>query len=169
MIFGPLPKIADPERLADQRASLEGEVSVEGLVRLGTTLAPEGAVREARGRLSFERDERGRVVMAGSAKASLSLACQRCGDLFLYPVEADWRIIYAQSETDEKSLAEQGLDVWYHQGMIDVIEVLEDEIMLALPMAPRHPWDCEPQQRQETTPHPFAALVGLFERGAHDK
>jgi uncharacterized protein len=169
MISGPVPKTADPERLADQQTAIVGEVDAKGLVRLREILAPEGDVLSVQGRLAFTRDARGRVVMTGSAQAALSLTCQRCGAPFSRTVAADWAMVFALSETDEKSLAEQGVDVWYHQGVIDVAEIFEDEVMLALPMAPRHPGDCEPQSVQEFKPHPFAALAGLFDRGLHDK
>jgi len=167
MIIALMPRFADPDRLADQRVVLEGEVEKEALPRL-RDMALEG-IGSVQGQIRFGRDDEKRVVMEGQAQASLSLSCQRCGAPFVQPVETAWRLVFARSQKDEHSLAEQGVDVWYHEGLVDVAMILEDEVMLALPMAPSHPFDCEPQQIQEAKPHPFAALAGLFEHGLHDK
>ncbi|MHB8252397.1 MAG: YceD family protein [Acidiferrobacter sp.] len=167
MLWDTLPKFADPQRLADLLNVLEGEVDLGLLTRLGAG-AP-GSHGKAYMRLSFRRDQAKRAVMSGRARASLTLVCQRCGAPFVDTVETEWQIVFARSEEDELNLADQGVDVWYHDGPVDVAELLEEELMLALPMAPSHLEDCEPQQQQETAPHPFAALAGLFERGLHDK
>ncbi|HUW97492.1 MAG TPA: YceD family protein [Acidiferrobacter sp.] len=165
--MGSLPKFADPQRLADLLTELEGEVDLGTLARL-QELAP-GNDGRASVWLSFRRDEMKRVVMNGRAAAPLVLVCQRCGAPFVDQIEAAWEMVFAHSEDDERSLADQGLDVWYHDGPVEVAEILEEELMLALPMAPRHVEDCEPQQGSTAAPHPFAALVGLFERDLPNK
>ena len=167
MILDPLPKYADPGRLADQLTVLEGEIDLATLGRL-QDVAP-GSKGGARARLTFRRDEMKRVVMSGSAQAPLLLVCQRCGLPFSEDVEAEWRIVLARSLEDERSLAEQGQDAWYHAAPLDVGEIVEQELILALPMAPRHLESCESQSQQAAAPHPFAALAGLFERGLRDK
>lgn len=167
MILDPLPKYADPGRLADQLAALEGDVDLAGLDRL-QDVAP-GSEGKARARLTFRRDEVQRIIMSGTVQAPLVLVCQRCGLPFSTRIETEWRIVLARSLEDEQSLAEQGEDAWYTVAPLDVVEIVEEELMLALPMAPRHLEDCESQRQQATTPHPFAALAGLFERGLRDK
>ena len=167
MLWDPLPKFADPQRLADLLTELEGEVDLGSLARLRGLASESGG--KAHMRLSFRRDDMKRAVMVGRAEAALALVCQRCGAPFANRIETQWQIVFAQSEEDERALADLGQDVWYHTGPVDVAEVLEEELMLALPMAPRHLEDCEPQQQQAIAPHPFAALAGLFERGLRDK
>jgi len=167
MLLDSLPKFADPERLADLLTELEGEVDLSKLTRL-RELAPDNDGKASM-RLSFRRDEMKRAVMDGRAEASLALVCQRCGAPILSHTEVEWQIVFAQSEDDERVLADQGRDVWYHDGPVNVAEILEEELMLALPMAPRHLENCEPQQQQAVAPHPFAALAGLFEHGLRDK
>ncbi len=167
MILDSLPKYADPGRLADQLTALEGEIDVATLGRL-QDMAP-GSKGKARARLAFRRDEMKRVVMSGSAEAPLLLVCQRCGLSFATDVETEWRIVLARSLEDERNLAEQGQDAWYHTAELDIGEIIEEELILALPMAPRHREDCESRPQQAATPHPFAALAGLFERGLRNK
>lgn len=167
MRLDPLPKLADPQQLADPGTELDGELDLGSLQRL-QDLAP-GSSGKARAKLSFYRDEMKRVIMAGQAQAHLTLACQRCGAAFLSPIKTDWQIIFARSEEDERSLADQGRDVWYHSGFLDVAEIVEEELILALPIAPRHSEECIAEQQQALAPHPFAALAGLLERGLPNK
>ncbi len=161
-----LPKSVDPERSADQGLEFAGDLDPAPLARLGELLAAQAGPISSR--FGFRRDEEGRAVMVGSAEASLPLICQRCTDLFLFEARADWRRVFARSETDEQELAEKGLDVCYHGGPLDVAELIEEELILALPMAPRHPEGCEPVARPAGGIHPFAGLAELLKRETRD-
>ncbi len=162
MESGFLPKSIDPERAADQGLEFAGALDPAPLARLREVAADDAATIS--GRFAFHRDEEGRAVMEGSAEASLPLICQRCADLFLFEARAVWRRVFALSEADERGLAEKGLDVCYHNGPLDVAELVEEELILALPMAPRHPEGCEPIQRPAAGAHPFAGLAELLKR-----
>ncbi|WP_298139379.1 YceD family protein [Acidiferrobacter sp.] len=119
-------------------------------------------------RYQFARDEQGRAVMEGHAETPLPLLCQRCARVFLFVVRADWRRVFVRSQADERDLAEKGVDVCYHHGPLDVADVVEEELMLALPMAPRHLEECESVLRPLAGAHPFAGLAGLLKRDRHN-
>ncbi|WP_297390397.1 YceD family protein [Acidiferrobacter sp.] len=166
MESGFLPRSVDPERAADQRLVFTGPLDAAALERLKELAAGDSS--RVSGRLAFVRDEQGRAVMEGHAEASLPLLCQRCAAVFQLEFHTDWRRIFARSEADERDLAEKGADVCYHVGLLDVADVVEEELMLALPMAPRHPEGCEPILRPATGTHPFAGLAGLLKRDRRD-
>ncbi len=162
MPLDPLPKLADPRRLAELSTKLEGEVDLGACARL-QEFAPENAGR-AQAVFAFSRDAQGRVVMEGEARAALRLVCQRCGEPFLDTHRAEWRVVFVPSEDEERRLAGEGIDAWCQQGLLDVIGFLEEELILALPMAPHHREDCEPGHEPESVAHPFAVLAEWFER-----
>jgi uncharacterized protein len=46
---------------------------------------------------------------------------------------------------------------------MDVVQLIEDEIIMALPIAPTHEQNCGPQVMQSgEKPNPFAVLKGLI-------
>lgn len=166
MESGFLPKSVDPERAADQGLEFAGDLDPAPLGRLREFTVEHGG--PISGRFAFRRDDEGRAIMVGFAEASLPLICQRCADPFLFDVRADWQRVFARSEADERELAEKGLDVCYHSGPLDVAELIEEELILALPMAPRHPEGCEPVARPAAGVHPFAGLAELLKRDTRD-
>ena len=166
MESGSLPKSIDPERAAGQGLVVQGGLDPAPLARLRELVAGDAGPISVR--LVFGRDEQGRGLMQGHAEASLPLLCQRCTDVFPFAVHTEWRLVFARSEADERELAEKGIDVCYHSGPLDVADVVEEELILALPMAPRHPGDCEPIARPVAGTHPFAELAGLLKRPRRD-
>ncbi len=166
MESGFLPRSVDPERAADQRLVFVGPLDTAPLMRLRELAA--GDAGRISGRLAFMRDEQGRAVMEGHAEALLPLLCQRCAAVFRFEFHADWRRIFVRSEADEQDLAEKGVDVCYHDGPLDVADVVEEELMLALPMAPRHPEGCVSVLQPAAGTHPFAGLAGLLKRDRRD-
>ena len=106
-----------------------------------------------------------------SAGTRLTLVCQRC----LAPVEQevtfarDFRFVAteAQAELEDEESEE---DVLALSAEFDLLELVEDELLMALPASPKH--EVCPQavklqvadadfQEAEDKPNPFAALVGL--------
>ncbi len=167
MTAGSLPKSLDPERAAEQRLELEGEFGPDLLPRLHECVA--GEMGPVTGRLVFGRDAYGRALMEGSAQASFPLLCQRCAQVFRHQAQAHWRMVFARSAAEEQALAEHDADVCYHNGPIDVAALVEDELLLALPMAPKHPGGCEAGVPVTSHASPFAELAEMFGRAPRDK
>ena len=106
------------------------------------------------------------------AKASLPLTCQRCMSAVLTAVEIDqwYRFVadeaIAMAEDDQ---SEEDLLVMAPQ--FDLLEVLEDELLMALPLVPMHEscpltpvfsaGEGELAGMDDAKPHPFAALAQL--------
>lgn len=154
--------IADPFRFAAEGRRIDAEVEVAKLERLADSLADvAGALRfSIEGSLDDERRSRLRLVVGGV----LTLRCQRCLgglewpvgiEVMLQPVRAGEEIPDEELEDDEIDALEVGND-------LDVIALVEDEVLLALPIAPRHD-DCQPPRpdggvQKES---PFAGLAAL--------
>ena len=137
---------------------LAGTLSPAHLSRLAETVAGVGPVAyEVHGGFS----ERGKPCLRIRASAELELTCQRCLESLPYPVQVDSELELSESE-QEMALAEDDIDRVLATQTMDVAHLVEDEILLALPDAPRHA-DCAPPAGGEGVKQasPFDVLANL--------
>ncbi|MDQ2779621.1 MAG: DUF177 domain-containing protein [Pseudomonadota bacterium] len=108
-----------------------------------------------------------------NASAVVPLQCQRCLQTLAEPLQVQRRIRFVPTEEEAARLDEASDDdVLLQPGRLDLQELLEDELILALPLVPRHTVCPEPldavsaHELQETQDraHPFAALAALRKR-----
>ncbi len=136
----PVPKFTrrvDPRKLAGRAARLAGEVPLEALPRVTPLLTCGEREDTVSARLDFETDARGRVYVSGEIKASLTLLCQRCLEPVRLPVSSSFRVAVRPASVD--GVDPQGFDSFDggDEGLLPA-ELLEEELLLALPFAPRH-------------------------------
>jgi uncharacterized protein len=162
-----LPQRLDLARLADARAVLDGELPLARLDRLVPLLARvEGVVRA---HLEFGRDLK-REVVKGRVESELLLTCQRCFGEVRVPVVADLDLVRVADEDDAEALADGRDPLVAPNREVEMSVLLEDELLLALPIVPLH---ADPQAcaRRSVAPakaaptggkeNPFAALAAL--------
>jgi uncharacterized protein len=128
-----------------------------------------------------------RLAIHGSAW----LACQRCLAPYeqAFNVDATYRIVESEAQADEFPLDDDELDVIVGSKHFDLIDLIEEELLLSLPLVPRHDvcpevheslvsgageggGEDEPQEPGESgetpaRPNPFAAL-GALKKGDPD-
>ena len=101
------------------------------------------------------------------ADAAVGLECQRCLQRMVVPLRVDRRVFFVAGEDAAASLdAESDDDVLTLEPALDLKSLVEDELLLALPLVPRHevcpeplPFEAEPEA--PASEHPFAALAAL--------
>jgi uncharacterized protein len=123
------------------RAALErrGVVGIERLPRLAQLqCSTEGLEYH----LCGGRTGNGKPCLRLSVVGSLELPCQRCLDPIRIPIAIDAELQLAQNAR-EISEADDEIDRVLASRHMDVASLVEDEVILALPMAPRHE-DCAP-------------------------
>lgn len=133
---GRLPVQVDPLDLADKRREIEGDLPVSTLRRLGGWLhSDEGMIAV---RLRFGRDEGGRRVMQGRLDGELQLVCQRCLAPFALPIGRPLDLVLVETEAEAGLVPEElePLVVGEKRG-VHTVDLLEDELILALPLVPR--------------------------------
>ncbi len=173
----PLPVFLEPLRFAETRRALAGELSLERMERLAEFLYDqEGGVVLS---LSFDRDRQGVAHAQMRLEARLRLVCQRC----LGPWETHIQRSVQLAFTREPGEAEYLADLGYEPVVLERNELLlqglvEDELLLALPMIPRHEArDCQPRMSwgeadadsaDAKQDNPFAVLAQLKRRGESD-
>lgn len=83
-------------------------------------------------------DSRGHGFLDLSVRGTLQLQCQRCLDVFDYAVTHDARLLLCDQDDLEKLDEEEELDGILADSKLDVLNLLEEEIVLSLPISPRH-------------------------------
>ncbi len=107
-------------------------------------------------------NERGRPELEVQASGELGLVCQRCMKPMTMCLEIDSRLELARS-LEEIEAAEDEVDRVVASKTMDVESMVEDEVILALPMIPRHD-RCEGGQELKSgtgKPSPFEVLAAL--------
>jgi len=113
-----------------------GELGADRLPRLAGEV---GADWPGRFELRFGRDQEGRAVVRGWVRLTLRMTCQRCMGEMAFPVDAviSWGLLHTEAEAD--GLPDALDPVVVGDGPVDPSELLEDELLLAIPHVPRHP------------------------------
>ena len=113
-------------------------------------------------------DSRQTAWMHLQASLNLPQICQRCLEPMNVPLEVDrWFRFVADEAT---ALAQDDgceEDLLVTNGEFNGLELLEDELLMALPLIVSH-GDCQPPASAalaDDLPHPFAALAGLKTAG----
>jgi uncharacterized protein len=105
-----------------------------------------------------------------AADTEVTLECQRCLQSMRQTLHAERRIFFVDGEDAAAALdAESEDDVLALTAALDVRALIEDELLLALPLVPRHEHCPEPLPRAlvdddsaaDPADHPFAALAAL--------
>jgi uncharacterized protein len=177
------PRAPDPRRLdmavaAREGWQIEGEWPLAGFERLREGgPRPEGeVVWTAQAGLRAVRGGAPQVRLRLTARADVARQCQRCLEPVVLPLHVDRDFVFAPDEASAAQLDEHSEeDVLALTRSLDLHELVEDELLLALPLVPRHdicprplpsgagPGLGEPQQAK----HPFAGLAALKRRSGH--
>lgn len=132
------PGRVDAFRLAREHEAAEGSVDVHRLPRVADLLA-EGPA-SVRWRIEGLADDLRRPALAIELKGAVMLTCQRCLSDFEWPIDQRTEVLLAHDEREMAALdAESSAEVVLAEGPVDPLTLVEDELVLALPFAPRHP------------------------------
>lgn len=167
----------DVKAFAKARMQIEGETLISELARLTEDCAGEltgAVVWSAQGAIEPDASGQAAVWMHLEAKATVPLTCQRC----LHPVpvalliEQDFRFV-ADEATALAEDDESEEDVLVLEEAFDLVALIEDELLMSLPLVPMHPTclsEQAPTSKEEAAllaeakPNPFAVLATLKTR-----
>lgn len=154
--------VIDSLAFAREAGSLQGDLRIAGLTRMLDSLA------DSAGYLSYRVEgrvgPRNRSQLLLQVDGVLSLRCQRCLEGVEYPLEMRSLLELVEDEDDltQEELEDDSRDFLPAQKELDVAALIEDEIILALPSAPRHENCAMPEAGQGTAKvSPFSVLMGL--------
>lgn len=136
-----IPEHIDPFRFAEQNLRLDGVVKVADMHRLSSSLKSHDSVVNIT--LQFGVDEQGITFLKGSLKTELTLQCQRCMEAFVYEIISDFTLGIVNTLDEANSLPERYEPALAKEGSLALRDLIEDEIILNLPIIPRHePENC---------------------------
>lgn len=165
-----LPKQLDPIRNASKRAEYIGVFRAVDMVRLQQAVAL--AEHDIEVEVSFSKDAQELAFFEGRLETQVSLICERCNEPFAHHLEVSFCYCPVKDgqDIDELPEAYEPVEVDEH-GEINLLQLLEDELILALPIVAFHAEkDCkrggdemsfgviEPAAER---PNPFAVLKEL--------
>ena len=163
----PLPPVLDAWRMVSAKRRFEGRLPLSGMTRLRDGLVD--AEGDCRYEMEFGRDAVLDLPFVElHIEAELPLQCQRTLERFLHPVSLFQRLGLLTDEAQESALPEDMepflLDAG---GEMHPAELVEDELILAIPVVPMDPRSTEvtaewpADVEVEEKPNPFAALAAL--------
>lgn len=127
------------QREVTRKGYFEGAIALSELTRLQELLHlddPRHVERQIAVRFEFLRNEYDVPMIVGQLQTSLELQCQRCLKALEMPIKLDFRLMI---DASEELVRESSVDTLYSDdGFIDVFEVVEDELILAIPLVALH-------------------------------
>jgi len=165
-----LPVSIDALKFCQQGVQVSGFLPLARLQRLSQQLyVAEG---DARAALAFGVDQQSRKTVSGQLEAVLPLVCQRCLERIDIPVAAELSLVLVWND-DQAAQLPRTLDPVVMDGEdLDLLEIVEEELLLALPLVAIHDEGvCRPpellveqilvDEPVETKVNPFQVLAAL--------
>ncbi|MXN89195.1 23S rRNA accumulation protein YceD [Pasteurella canis] len=169
-----LPLTVDPVKDAQRRLDYDGYYAINQLQRLSESVSK--VLSDAQVRLSFFIDPQKLVVMKGQAIVEVELICQRCEKPFMQTIDCTFCYSPVANLDQADVLPEIYEPIEFNSfGEIDLLGVIEDELILSLPIVPMHSSEhCEVSVAEQVfgelpeelakKPNPFAVLASLKQK-----
>ena len=159
----PWSQLSDVDRLADRQAEIAFDIPLSRLPRVQAQIA--GAQGSVRGVAHFRREAGYRLAeleLEGEAK----LVCQRCLAPLMWPLTSETRVALVASEMDADRVPQELETVHAPEDRIRVADLVEEELLLTLPLVPLHESadECKVVQDEVPAPEKEAAPVPETQR-----
>ncbi len=161
------PEIVDPWRVSEQKQTFSGSVRLGDLPRLSPLLSRHEGTAEYQ--FVFSRDQYRRPLIEGHVEATLWQTCQRCLAEMPLKVDSKFSLVVVQGYDEAGQLDEALEPLLAEEGNVSLLELVEDELLLGLPVVALHEqcdapaYDDEEISVEEPRENPFAALKRLKE------
>ncbi len=131
----------DAFTLSASQGELRGTVTPASLERLGDRVA-EGS-GEIQWTIRGGSDPLGRPAISVELDGSVPLVCQRCLGELRHAVDQTTTLLLARSDAELEQLDEASEhEVVLADAPLEALALVEDELLLTLPFAPRHDAEC---------------------------
>jgi uncharacterized protein len=180
----PLTDPVDVGLLSASESTVSGDYPLAGFERLKDSLAKSEGTARVEFRFHAAEDATGSPgsrfpALDGSVEARPWLVCQRCLSPFEWRLVSEFKVAFVASEDRDGEVPIEYEAVLAPNGRAPLAELVEDELLLALPLVPMHERleECrahpETQEsgtapdedaKNEGTTRPFANLRDLLDR-----
>ena len=153
-----------------RNGSFEGEIALSEMQRLSEMLYVDDdgtSTGKIEVNFEFSNNELDAAMISGHLETELELQCQRCLQAIAMPIQLDFRLLI---DASDELVEASGLDsVYSDDGNIDIAEVVEDELILGLPLVALHEDDschkhwqaAEVDSAEAVKENPFSVLKQL--------
>ena len=123
--------------------TIAGKVDARQLPNVADSLAPGDDAVPIAWTIAGRKSPEGRPSLGIDIAGSAPLVCQRCLARFDWPVDQATELLIAGNERELTDLDEVSeVEVILADRPLDAAELVEDELVLTLPFAPRHEGAC---------------------------
>ena len=132
------PNEIDPQRFCKLAQTWEVDASLSQFPRL----VPEFTHGQLFCRISGRTDQHSGCVLRVEIRGEVGLTCQRCLSGLTHEVAIACDVYLAANEAElerRSSEVESGADVILRSAKMSLVELIEEEVLLGLPLAPMHP------------------------------
>lgn len=136
MSRGTLPRQADIRKLAATATQLEGDVELAAFPRVCDVTRDRSGQLDYR--LVFGIDGDGLVTIEGQLRTEVALLCQRCLQIMPYPIQSTFSLGVVASDEQANQLPSRLEPLILADGVVDTSTILEDEVLLCLPLVAYH-------------------------------
>jgi uncharacterized protein len=160
--------VVDSETFAREAGELRGTIPLGSLPRLQDALFDQ--VGEVSYVLTGLLGKDGKPTLRIGINGKLTLVCQRClGPMDMHLDSGrSFQLVPKGQPLVDPAKEEEYLEQIHADPALDVVELVEDEVLLALPMAPCHEeGSCDPPLKNENSDKqesPFSVLAALKRR-----
>ena len=166
-----------PHELARKGGQFSGEIPLAAFPRLRSLVLGDGSVAVE---LGFMRDDEGLSRVRGRAVLAPMLQCQRCLEPVARRLDVAIDLCVVRSEEQAAEMAEQFDTFVLTEDDVSIVDLVEDDLLLALPSQVCNAYDACPNQpelvfpaadgagvgeKEAARPNPFGVLAGLKNRG----
>lgn len=131
-----IPQRLDPFKYIGAGLELAGSIALKSLPRLeGLLVNQEGDVKVL---LRFFRDEQKIAVISGEIETQVALICQRCTDIDKVSITSEFRFAILRKEQDIQNLSQRYEPMVFEESELDIYELIEEELILSLPLVHYH-------------------------------
>jgi len=170
------PDLIDPWKAADGRRRFHGTMQLKRMQRLKSVLARDSG--EAQFNVRFYYDLQKILIVDLSVAAGLQLICQRSLAPYVEQVRRKSLLAVIEDIAEQELLPEDYEPLLVEHKRIALLDLVEDELLLGVPLVPRNPAvkeirqstdgvvTPESEQNDEPLQRPFADLADLLKEKA---
>ncbi len=157
----------DAFRLAARGEVITGKLDVLQRARVADRLAPTAGTAMIAWTIRGGRDELERPILTLTVQGSVPVVCQRCLQGFEAHLDQRSELLLAHDDAELARLDADEREVVLASTPLEAAALIEDEVLLSLPFAPRHPEaQCAAAsaggaQKQSGAASPFAGLAAI--------
>lgn len=137
----PLPIRFDPVSFADHERKLEGPIATKAMLRLRENVLSADEMADAK--LKFSKGYYGYPIVSGPVNAWVTMKCERCLDDVRIELNVDITVLVKPEDEEvplKEGVNEADLPDFheYDGNSLVLSELVEEELLLNLPLVPKH-------------------------------